>query len=55
MLLENFWPNGARIAVCLTFDNMGAAFDILRYGNSNGIASEGNYALYRGAPATRMT
>ncbi len=50
MLLENFWPNGARVAICLTFDNMGAAFDLLRYGNSNGTASEGNYALYRGAP-----
>jgi len=50
MLLKDFWPNGTRIAVCLTFDNMGAAWDLLRFGNSYGMASEGNYALRRGAP-----
>jgi peptidoglycan-N-acetylglucosamine deacetylase len=44
------WPNGARCAVALTFDNFGESFDLLRYGYSGGANADGVYAPRRGIP-----
>src|SRR5215472_4581185 len=42
------WPNGARCAVSLSFDNFGEAFDLLRYGHAGGAMADGVYATRRG-------
>lgn len=42
------WPNGARCAVTLTFDNFGESFDLLRYGHACGAVADGVYAPRRG-------
>lgn len=42
------WPNGARCAVALTFDNFGESFDLLRYGHAGGAVADGVYAPRRG-------
>lgn len=42
------WPNGARCAVTLTFDNFGESFDLLRYGHAGGVSADGVYAPRRG-------
>ncbi|HUZ00783.1 MAG TPA: polysaccharide deacetylase family protein [Thermomicrobiaceae bacterium] len=42
------WPNGARCAVMLTFDNFGESFDLLRYGHAGGANADGVYAPRRG-------
>lgn len=42
------WPNGARCAVTLTFDNFGESFDLLRYGHAGGANADGVYAPRRG-------
>src|SRR3954453_13595136 len=42
------WPNGARCAVSLSFDNFGEAFDLLRYGHAGGALADGVYATRRG-------
>ncbi|RMF91556.1 MAG: ribulose phosphate epimerase, partial [Nitrospinota bacterium] len=44
------WPHDAQCAVCLTFDNLGKAYDLYRYGHAQGMASEGEYAVKRGVP-----
>lgn len=44
------WPHDATCAVCLTFDNLGNAYDLYRYGHAQGMASEGQYAVKRGVP-----
>jgi peptidoglycan/xylan/chitin deacetylase (PgdA/CDA1 family) len=44
------WPQEATCAVCLTFDNLGNAYDLYRYGHAQGMASEGQYAVKRGVP-----
>lgn len=44
------WPNGARCAVLLTFDNFGESFDLLRYGHAGGAVADGVYAPRRGVP-----
>ena len=49
MSLERpLWPNGARCAVMLTFDNFGESFDLLRYGHAGGANADGVYAPRRG-------
>jgi peptidoglycan-N-acetylglucosamine deacetylase len=42
------WPNGARCAVLLTFDNFGESYDLLRYGHAAGANADGVYAPRRG-------
>jgi peptidoglycan/xylan/chitin deacetylase (PgdA/CDA1 family) len=42
------WPDGARTAVTLTFDNFGESFDLLRYGHAFGALADGVYAPRRG-------
>ena len=42
------WPNGARCAVTLTFDNFGESYDLLRYGHAHGASADGVYAPRRG-------
>jgi peptidoglycan/xylan/chitin deacetylase (PgdA/CDA1 family) len=42
------WPNGARCAVALTFDNFGESYDLLRYGHAGGADADGVYAPRRG-------
>src|SRR5262245_33833861 len=42
------WPNGARCAVTLTFDNFGESLDLLRYGHAGGALADGVYAPRRG-------
>jgi peptidoglycan-N-acetylglucosamine deacetylase len=42
------WPNGARCAVTLTFDNFGESYDLLRYGHAGGASADGVYAPRRG-------
>jgi peptidoglycan/xylan/chitin deacetylase (PgdA/CDA1 family) len=42
------WPNGARCAVTLTFDNFGESYDLLRYGHAGGANADGVYAPRRG-------
>lgn len=42
------WPDSARCAVLLTFDNFGEAFDLLRYGHAGGALADGVYATRRG-------
>lgn len=42
------WPNGARCAVTLTFDNFGESLDLLRYGHASGASADGVYAPRRG-------
>jgi peptidoglycan/xylan/chitin deacetylase (PgdA/CDA1 family) len=42
------WPNGARCAVTLTFDNFGESLDLIRYGHAGGASSDGVYAPRRG-------
>lgn len=42
------WPNGARCAVALTFDNFGESLDLLRYGHAGGALADGVYAPRRG-------
>ena len=42
------WPNGARCAVTLTFDNFGESYDLLRYGHAGGANADGIYAPRRG-------
>jgi peptidoglycan-N-acetylglucosamine deacetylase len=44
------WPNGARCAVVLSFDNFGESFDLLRYGHAGGALADGVYAPRRGVP-----
>jgi peptidoglycan/xylan/chitin deacetylase (PgdA/CDA1 family) len=44
------WPNGARCAVALSFDNFGESYDLLRYGYSGGANADGVYAPRRGIP-----
>lgn len=44
------WPNGARCAALLTFDNFGESFDLLRYGHAGGALADGVYAPRRGVP-----
>lgn len=44
------WPNSARCAVMLTFDNFGESFDLLRYGHAGGALADGVYAPRRGIP-----
>ena len=44
------WPNGARCAVMLTFDNFGESFDLLRHGHAGGALADGVYAPRRGVP-----
>lgn len=44
------WPNGARCAVALSFDNFGESFDLLRYGHAGGALADGVYAPRRGVP-----
>ena len=41
-------PNDARCVVCLTFDNFGESFDVLRYGHAGGASADGVYAPRRG-------
>jgi peptidoglycan/xylan/chitin deacetylase (PgdA/CDA1 family) len=48
MKKKNDWPNKAKCAVNLTFDNLGKAFDLFRYGNDQGAFSEGQYSIRRG-------
>lgn len=42
------WPNGARCAVALTFDNFGESYDLLRWGHAHGAYADGVYAPRRG-------
>lgn len=42
------WPNGAKCAVALTFDNFGESFDLLRHGHAGGANADGVYAPRRG-------
>jgi len=42
------WPNGAKCAVTLTFDNFGESFDLLRHGHAGGANADGVYAPRRG-------
>ncbi|HEY3080724.1 MAG TPA: polysaccharide deacetylase family protein [Chloroflexota bacterium] len=42
------WPNGARCAVTLTFDNFGESLDLIRYGHAGGALADGVYAPRRG-------
>lgn len=42
------WPNGARCAVTLTFDNLGESYDLVRYGHAGGANADGVYAARRG-------
>lgn len=42
------WPDGARCAVTLTFDNFGESYDLLRYGHAGGANADGVYAPRRG-------
>ncbi len=42
------WPNDARCAVALTFDNFGESYDLLRYGHAGGANADGVYAPRRG-------
>lgn len=42
------WPNGARCAVALTFDNFGESYDLLRWGHAHGASADGVYAPRRG-------
>jgi peptidoglycan/xylan/chitin deacetylase (PgdA/CDA1 family) len=49
-LEQPHWPNGARCAVMLSFDNFGESFDLLRYGHAGGALADGVYAPRRGIP-----
>jgi peptidoglycan/xylan/chitin deacetylase (PgdA/CDA1 family) len=42
------WPNGARCAVTLTFDNFGESYDLLKFGFAGGAFADGIYAPRRG-------
>src|SRR5437870_11986367 len=42
------WPDGARCAVTLTFDNFGESLDLLRFGHAGGASADGVYAPRRG-------
>lgn len=42
------WPNGARCAVALTWDNFGESYDLLRYGHAAGAFADGIYVIRRG-------
>src|SRR5579884_806811 len=42
------WPNGARCAVTLTFDNFGESLDLLHHGHAGGALADGVYAPRRG-------
>lgn len=42
------WPDDARCAVALTFDNFGESYDLLRYGHAGGANADGAYAPRRG-------
>jgi peptidoglycan/xylan/chitin deacetylase (PgdA/CDA1 family) len=42
------WPDGARCAVTLTFDNFGEALDLYRHGHAAGALADGVYATRRG-------
>lgn len=42
------WPNGARCAVALTFDNFGESLDLLKFGHAGGALADGVYAPRRG-------
>lgn len=42
------WPNGAKCAVTLTFDNFGESYDLLRFGHAGGANADGVYATRRG-------
>lgn len=42
------WPNGARCAVALTFDNFGESLDVLKFGHAGGALADGVYAPRRG-------
>jgi peptidoglycan/xylan/chitin deacetylase (PgdA/CDA1 family) len=42
------WPNGARCAVTLTFDNFGESLDLIRFGHAGGASADGVYAPRRG-------
>src|SRR5438105_819179 len=42
------WPDGARCAVTLTFDNFGESLDLLRHGHAGGASADGVYAPRRG-------
>lgn len=48
MFTRSVWPNDARCAVTLTFDNFGESFDLLRYGHAAGADADGIYAPRRG-------
>lgn len=48
MIERPLWPNGARCAVLLTFDNFGESYDLLRYGHAGGANADGVYAPRRG-------
>lgn len=47
-LEQPIWPDGARCAVTMTFDNFGESFDLLRYGHAGGANADGVYATRRG-------
>ena len=42
------WPNGARCAVTLTFDNFGESLDLIKSGHAGGASADGVYAPRRG-------
>jgi peptidoglycan/xylan/chitin deacetylase (PgdA/CDA1 family) len=47
-LTQPAWPNDARCAVTLTFDNFGESLDLVRYGHAGGSSADGVYAPRRG-------
>lgn len=42
------WPESARTAVLLTFDNFGESLDLIRFGHAGGASADGVYAPRRG-------
>jgi peptidoglycan-N-acetylglucosamine deacetylase len=50
ILTPKHWPNGARVAVCLTFDPDNMSLTLLRGGNAPVTISEGEYGALTGMP-----